>query len=121
MIVLLSSVPSGCHEWPQMSAMVSAGRRQNFRVPTFCLFVWAEFPCSHFLFVCLFSEIGSYLVGLGLGVQTRLTSNSESRLPLPPECWVKGRSHYSQLLPSGFENQSHYLGSKLTLLLVPRK
>lgn len=81
----------------------------------------AEFPCSHCLFVYLFSEIGSYLVGLGLGVQTRLTSNSESRLPLPPKCWVKGRLHYTQLLPSGFENQSRYLGSKVTLLLVSRK
>lgn len=36
---LLSSVPSKCHRWPQISAMVSVGRRQNSLFPLFVCFL----------------------------------------------------------------------------------
>jgi hypothetical protein len=42
------------------------------------------------LFVCLFFETGFFCVALAvleLTLQTRLASNSEILLPLPPKCW----------------------------------
>jgi hypothetical protein len=48
----------------------------------FCLFVW--------FFGFLFFETGFLCIALAileLTLETRLVSNSEIRLPLPPKCW----------------------------------
>jgi hypothetical protein len=43
-----------------------------------------------FIYLFWFFETGSLCIALAvleLTLQTRLASNSEIRLPLPPECW----------------------------------
>jgi hypothetical protein len=52
-------------------------------------YVWGLFIYL-FIYLFWFSETGFLCVALAvleLTLQTRLASNSEIRLPLPPKCW----------------------------------
>jgi hypothetical protein len=68
---------------------VSSAAKEQPQIPRFLFFVFL-FACLFFLFLFLFFETGFLCIALAeleLTLQTRLASNSEIRLPLPPQCW----------------------------------